>query len=93
MALNLKGKKIEHTLLRRNILIELASDLLSETLDRAAEVLHYLSCQSLNGSFSFILALLSPAGEFIFSRQYPADSRIGGMKEFTMNVSETWAVL
>lgn len=74
-------------------MIELASDLLSETPGRATEVLLNLSCKSLNGSFSFIPALMSPAGEFIFSRQYPHGSHMGGGKEFTMNVLETWAVL
>lgn len=56
------NKKKDYILVCWNILIELASDLLSETPDRGAEVLHYLSCKSFNESFSFIPALLSPAG-------------------------------
>lgn len=35
-------------------MIELASDLLPETSDSTAEILPYLSCRSLNESFSFI---------------------------------------
>ena len=51
-----------------NDLIELASDLLPGTSDGAAEVLHYLSCRSLNESFSFIPDVrFSLAQAFIFS--------------------------
>lgn len=45
-----------------NVLIELASDLLPESSDRAAEVLHRLSCRSFNESVSLIpdITLTSP---------------------------------
>lgn len=56
-AWNLRKKERKnpgYSLASWNVLIELASDLLPETSDRAAEVLHYLSCRSLDESFSFI---------------------------------------
>ncbi len=49
-----KKKNPDYSLASWNVLIELASDLLPETSDGAAEVLRYLSCRSLNESFSFI---------------------------------------
>ncbi len=48
-------------------MIEVASDLLPEASDGAAEVLHYLRCRSLNESFPFIPDMtLTGAGIHLF---------------------------